>query len=60
MELHGISGTHLLCVWERITTALSGLYWMPKAAFIFAGYVEQPLVLLDDKYFRMSLGLVGH
>ena len=31
--------------YERITTALSGLYWMPKAAFIFAGCVEQPLVL---------------
>ena len=31
--------------YERITTAVSGLYWMPKAAFIFAGCVEQPLVL---------------
>ena len=31
--------------YERITTAVSGLYWMPKAAFIFAGCVQQPLVL---------------
>ena len=31
--------------YERITTAVSGLYWMPKAAFIFAGCVERPLVL---------------
>ena len=31
--------------YERITTAVSGLYWMPKTTFIFAGCVEQPLVL---------------
>ena len=31
--------------YERITTAVSGLCWMPKAALIFAGCVQQPLVL---------------
>jgi len=31
--------------YERITTALSGLFRMPKLAFTFAGMLRQPLVL---------------
>jgi len=31
--------------YERITTALSGLFRMPKLAFVFSGLVRQPLVL---------------
>ena len=30
---------------ERITTALSGLFRMPKVAFVFIGFSQQPLVL---------------
>ena len=31
--------------YEKITTALSGLLWMPKVAFVFAGCIQQPIVL---------------